>query len=388
MIHWRAGVAFIAVAAATLPAVAAAPTFDTPAPIAFMLDMNSGAVLYEKNADQVMPPASMAKMMTVYTAFDLIKKGELKINQRFTVSPETWKKWHGPAAGSTMFLSANEQVSVDDLLEGIITLSGNDACIVLAEGISGTEGAFTDLMNRNAKKLGLTNSHFGNSMGWPDEGVTHVTARDLAKLAAATIRDFPDLYKRYYARTDMTWGKTMGGNDITQGNRNPLLGRVEGADGLKTGHTEEAGFGFTGSAQQNGRRLVMVVAGLTTFNQRISESVSFMNWGLHAWKLVKLAPKGKQIETANVQLGNANAVGLVAPTDLAVTVPAGLGSELKVSVRYNGPIKAPFKAGQSIAELVVRVPGMPDQTLPLAAAADVGSAGFFDRVAAGFHHLL
>jgi D-alanyl-D-alanine carboxypeptidase (penicillin-binding protein 5/6) len=389
MMQWRSGVALIALAAAVaLPAAAAAPSFETPAPIAFMEDLNSGAVLYAKNADQVIPPASMAKMMTVYTAFDLIKKGELKLDKQLTVQPATWQKWHGPAAGSTMFLSVNEQVSVNDLLEGIITLSGNDACAVLAEGISGTEPAFTDLMNRNAKKLGLTNSHFGNSMGWPDGGVTHVTARDLATLATATIRDFPDLYKRFYARPKMSWGKTMGGSDISQDNRNPLLGRVEGADGLKTGHTEEAGFGFTGSAEQNGRRIVMVIAGLNTFNQRISESVSFMNWGLHAWQLKTIAPKGKQIETAEVQLGNANSVGLVAPKDLAVTVPAGLGSEMKLAVAYDGPIKAPFKAGDHIADLVVRVPGMPDQRIPLAAAADVGSAGFFDRVAAGFHHLL
>jgi D-alanyl-D-alanine carboxypeptidase (penicillin-binding protein 5/6) len=387
MIEWRSGVAFIAMAAAALPAIAAAPQFETLAPIAFMEDLSSGAILYAKNADQVIPPASMAKMMTIYTAFDLIKKGDLKVDKKFTVRPETWQKWHGPAAGSTMFLSANEQVSVNDLLEGIITLSGNDACAVLAEGISGTEPAFTDLMNHNAEKLGLTKSHFGNSMGWPDAGVTHVTARDLATLATATIRDFPDLYKRYYGRPQLTWGKTMGGSDITQANRNPLLGRVEGADGLKTGHTDEAGYGFTGSAQQDGRRVVMVLAGLPSFNQRISESVSFMNWGLHAWRLVRIAPKGKQLASAKVQLGNADSIGLVAPKDLAVTVPAGLGSEMKVSVAYNGPIKAPFRAGQHIADLVVRVPGMPAQSIPLVAAADVGAAGFFDRVGAGFHHL-
>ncbi len=388
MIGWRSGVALLAVAAIGLPAIAAAPPFETAAPIAFMEDVSSGAILYAKNADQVMPPASMAKMMTIYTAFDLIKKGDLKLDKSFPVQPTTWQKWHGPAAGSTMFLTVNEQVSVNDLLEGIITLSGNDACAVLAEGISGTEPAFTDLMNRNAKKLGLTNSHFGNSMGWPDGGVTHVTARDLATLATATIRDFPDLYKRFYARPNMTWGKTMGGNDISQDNRNPLLGKVEGADGLKTGHTEEAGYGFTGSAQQEGRRVVMVLAGLDSKAARASESISFMNWGLHAWRLVRLAPKGKQLGTAKVQLGNAGSVGLVAPRDLAMTVPAGLGSEMKFSIAYNGPIKAPFKAGEHIADLVVRIPDMPEQRIPLSAAADVGAAGFFDRVAAGFHHLI
>jgi D-alanyl-D-alanine carboxypeptidase (penicillin-binding protein 5/6) len=286
-----------------------------------------------------------------------------------------------------MFLSANEQVSVDDLLHGIVTLSGNDACVVLAEGVSGTEPAFAELMNRNARKLGLTRSHFGNSMGWPDGGVTHVSARDLASLAEATIRDFPDLYKRFYTRTEMTWGTTMGGKDISQANRNPLLGRIEGADGLKTGHTEEAGFGFTGSAVQNGRRLVMVVAGLSSFNKRISESVRFMEWGLNSWRSVKVAPKGKQLGTAKVQLGDATSVGLLAPSDLAVTVPAGLGSEMKLAIAYNGPVKAPFKRGQHIADLVVRVPDMPEQRIPLAAAADVGAAGFFDRVGAGFRHI-
>ena len=226
---------------ATIPVQAAAPVFDTPAPVAFMKDLSSGAILYAKNPDQRMPPASMAKMMTVYVAFDLIKKGELKLDTMATVRPETWKQWHGPAAGSTMFLSPGEQVSVANLLFGIVTLSGNDACVVLAEQISGTEQAFTVLMNRRAKELGLTNSHFGTSNGWPDAGATFVTARDLATLAQRTIEDHPKLYKTFYSRPNFTWGKTMGsGTDITQANRDPLLGRVAGADGLKTGHTDDS----------------------------------------------------------------------------------------------------------------------------------------------------
>lgn len=367
------------------PALAVQPPFSTPAPVAYMQDLSSGAILYAKDADRRMPPASLAKIMTVYVAFDMISRGELKLDQTFTVRPETWKKWHGPAAGSTMFLSVNENVSVANLLYGIITLSGNDACVVLAEGISGTEEAFVSRMNEQAKKIGLNNSHFGTSNGWPDGGVTYVTARDLAKLASATIQNFPTLYKQFYSKTDFTWGKTMGsGAAITQANRDPLLGRVAGADGLKTGHTEEAGYGFTGSAEQNGRRLVMVVAGLTSFNQRISESVRFMEWGFRAWQAKPIVKAGRVVESAEVQGGAASRVNLVAPHDLTATLPGGAVPDLKLSVVYEGPIKAPFKKGQHIADLVVRSPGMAPQYLPLVAETDVAEAGFFGRAWAGF----
>lgn len=373
---------------ASWPAVAAAPDFQTPAPIAYMLDMSSGAVLYSKDPDRRMPPASMAKMMTVYVAFGLLKSGQIKANQLFDVRPETWQQWHGPKAGSTMFLSTGEKVSVDNLLKGIVTLSGNDACVVLAEGISGTEQGFTSLMNQQAAKIGLTNSHFGTSNGWPDNGVTYVTARDLAKLAAATIRDYPDLYKRYYALPSFTWGKTLGdNNDITQGNRDPLLGHVAGADGLKTGHTDEAGYGFTGSAIQSGRRLVIVLAGLDTYNHRAEESIKFMEWGFRSWQAKPIVSKGRKVETAEVQLGSANSVGLVAPSDLTATLPAGAAPDLQLRVVYNGPIKAPIKAGQHIADLEVISPDMPKQILPLVAETDVAEAGFFGRAWAGLKGL-
>jgi serine-type D-Ala-D-Ala carboxypeptidase (penicillin-binding protein 5/6) len=389
MTHRYIAAAIVPVAAFALamPAPAAAPPFDTAAPVAYMIDLSSGAELYSKDADRRMPPASMAKMMTVYVVFDMLKKGEIKADQQFEVRPETWKKWHGPAAGSTMFLSTGEKVSVDNLLKGIVTLSGNDACVVIAEGISGTEEAFVQRMNEAAQKLGLTNSHFGTSNGWPDGGVTYVTARDLAKLAAATITDFPDLYKRYYSLPNFTWGKTLGaGNDITQANRDPLLGRVQGADGLKTGHTDEAGYGFTGSAEQGGRRLVMVVAGLNSFNQRIEESVKFMDWGFRAWKAKPLVAKGKHVETAAVQGGDAREVGLVAPRNLAITVPSGTSPKIAAKVVYDGPLKAPIKAGQHIADLVVATPDG-NQTLPLVAESDVGEAGFFGRAWNGFWSL-
>ena len=258
-------------------AAAATPSYNSTAPVAYMIDLASGRVLYDRDSNRRMPPASMAKMMTAHVAFKLIKDGKLRLDQSFTMRPETWRKWH--SQGSTMFLSANEQVTVENLLHGIVTLSGNDACVVLAEGISGSEEAFTDLMNAEAKRLGLANSHFGNSNGWPDEGRTYVTARDLAVLARASVEETPDLYRKFYATTSFQWGKTMGGSDISQANRNPILGKITGADGLKTGHTEEAGYGFTGSAVQNGRRLIMVVAGLTSFNGRVDESVRFMDAG-------------------------------------------------------------------------------------------------------------
>lgn len=362
------------------PLAASAPSYDSVAQYAFMKDLSSGAILYDKGADTRMPPASMAKMMTVHVAFLLIQKGQLSLDKKFTVRTDTWKKWHGPQAGSTMFLSPGEQVSVANLLHGIVTLSGNDACVVLAEGIAGTEGAFTDLMNKEARRLGMTNSHFGTSNGWPDEGRTYVTARDLARLASATIEETPDLYRQFYSSPSFTWGKTVGGAAITQDNRNPILGKIAGADGLKTGHTEEAGYGFTGSAIQNGRRLVMVVAGLQSAGDRISESVRFMDWGFKAWKAQPLFKKGATVETAAVQQGSASSVPLVAPRDLAVTLPITASGSIRVKVVYEGPIKAPIAKGQEIGQLIVQTEDTEPQVMPLVAGEAVAEAGFFGRL--------
>jgi D-alanyl-D-alanine carboxypeptidase (penicillin-binding protein 5/6) len=372
-----------------IPAAAAAPPLETAAPVAYMVDLSSGGVLYAKDADRRIPPASMAKMMTTHLAFHMIKRGELKLDKMCDVRPETWQRWHGPAAGSTMFLSPGERVSVENLLHGIVTLSGNDASVVLAECVAGTEPAFVALMNAEAKRLGMANSNFGNSNGWPDEGVTYTTARDLATLAKATIEETPDLYKAFYQKKDFTWGKTLGsGAPITQGNRNPLLGKVAGADGLKTGHTQEAGYGFTGSAEQGGRRIIMVVAGLGSFNQRIEESVKFMDWGFRAWKAQPLFQAGEKVGAAQVQLGGDDEVGLVAPRNLAVTLPAGVATgNIRVKVVYDGPLKAPIRKGQQVAQLVVETGETPPQTMPLVAAKDVGEAGFFGRIWAGVSSL-
>ena len=370
-------------------APAAAPTFDTPAKVAYLLDVSSGAVLYAKNADVRMPPASMAKMMTVEVAFELIDKKQLALNKMCAVRPETWQRWHGPAAGSTMFLSANEQVSVENLLHGIVTLSGNDASVVLAECIAGTEQAFAGQMNDLAKKIGLTNSHFGNSNGWPDEGVTYVTARDLATLARSEIENHYALYKKFYSQPSFTWGKTLGsGQDITQGNRNPILGKVPGADGLKTGHTDEAGYGFTGSAEQNGRRLIEVLAGLPSWNARVQESTRLITWGFGAWTAKPLFKQGAKVGSAQVQMGSSSWVDLVAPRNLAVTIPAGLASGATgMKIRYQGPLVAPIAKGQQVAELVVTTGDTPPQVVPLVAGEDVGRAGFFGRIWLGLKSL-
>ena len=370
-------------------APAAAPQFDTPAKVAYLIDVSSGAVLYEKNADVRMPPASMAKMMTTDVAFELIDKGQLPLGKMCTVRPETWRKWHGPQAGSTMFLSPGEQVSVENLLHGIVTLSGNDASVVLAECIAGTEQAFTDQMNALAKKIGLTNSHFGTANGWPDNGVTYVSARDLATLARYEIENHYKLYKQFYSLPSFTWGKTLGsGQDITQANRNPILGKVPGADGLKTGHTDEAGYGFTGSAEQNGRRLIEVLAGMESWNQRVQESTRLMQWGFNAWSAKPLFQSGAKVGTAQVQMGSDSEVSLVAPHNLAVTVPAGLaGGATSLKIRYQGPVAAPIAKGQHIADLVITTGDTPPQVVPLVAGEDVGRAGFFGRIWLGLKSL-
>lgn len=370
-------IAPIALFLAATPALAQAPAYTTAAPIAFLKDLQTGRILLAKDADKRIPPASMGKMMSVYVAFKLIKSGEANLEQPILVREETWKKWNNQ--GSTMFLDVNSQVSVENLLHGIVTLSGNDACVVLAEGLGGTEANYVALMNREAKRLGLKSSNFANTNGWPDPN-EYVTARDLATIAEATIRDFPDLYARFYQKEGFTWGKTMGaGQAITQGNRNPLLGKVAGADGLKTGHTEEAGYGFTGSAVQNGRRLVMVVAGLPSFGTRVSASVDFMNWGFAAWQNIPLGKKGQVMGKVAISGAADPTIDAVAGKDLFVTLPRGFGMERKTSVEALPGLSAPLKAGQQVGNLVVTMPGQQPLKAPLVTPVAIEEAGMFRR---------
>ncbi|WP_033373698.1 D-alanyl-D-alanine carboxypeptidase family protein [Sandarakinorhabdus sp. AAP62] len=370
-------IAPIALFLAATPALAQAPAYTTAAPIAFMKDLQTGRILLAKDADKRIPPASMGKMMSVYVAFKLIKAGEANLDQPILVREETWKKWNNQ--GSTMFLDVNSQVSVENLLHGIVTLSGNDACVVLAEGLGGTEANYVALMNREAKRLGLKNSNFANTNGWPDPN-EYVTARDLAMIAEATIRDFPDLYARFYQKEGFTWGKTMGaGQAITQGNRNPLLGKVAGADGLKTGHTEEAGYGFTGSAVQNGRRLVMVVAGLPSFGARVAASVDFMNWGFAAWQNIPLGRQGQVLGKVAIDGAADPQIDAVAGKDLFVTLPRGFGMERKTVVEGLPGLKAPLKAGSQVGWLTVTMPGQAPARAPLVTPVAIEEAGMFRR---------
>lgn len=253
--------------------------YVTQAPIVMLKDLDSGQILYSRGADKRFAPASMTKVMTAYVVLDLIKKGQLSRNQQLTVDEATWKKWSLRPAGSSMFLRAGEKVSVDNLLKGLITVSGNDAASVLAIGIDGSEDAFVIRMNAVAARLKMTSSNFGTPSGWPDGGVTKVSAGDLIILADRLIRDHPGGYARYFSIPKLQYGTAPDGKPIVQSNRNPILGRFVGADGLKTGHTSEAGYCFLGSAKRDGRRLIMVVAGLPSEKARRDEAEKLMAWG-------------------------------------------------------------------------------------------------------------
>ncbi len=372
-----------------MPAGAAAPPFETAATTAYMIDLSSGAVLYAKDADRRMPPASMAKMMTTHVAFDLIRRGELSPNKMCTVRPETWQRWHGPEAGSTMFLSPNEQVSVDNLLKGIVTLSGNDATVVLAECISGSEAAFVQLMNRQSQAMGLTTRtgairSAGRTMASPTP--PPAISRRSRPRRSATIRSSITLITACGISPGAgRWAATSPSARTTAtpcsvGSPAPTASRP--AIPRKPASASPARRCATGEG------IVMVVAGLTSFNQRIEESVRFMEWGFSAWQSRPLLLQGHHIGEAQVQGATVSTVGLVAPQPIAVTFPAGLGQHVRAKIVYNGPVHAPIAQGQHIADLVVETgDGSPPQVMPLAAETEVGEAGFFGRIWYGLKSL-
>ncbi|MCW1383520.1 D-alanyl-D-alanine carboxypeptidase [Novosphingobium sp. KCTC 2891] len=374
-------------ALAAAPARAAAPTAprdpaalpEITAPIALLIDVNSGRVLFERQSHRRFVPASLTKIMTSYVAFELIAQGRLKLDQKLHMHPDTFRKWHG--VGSTMFLGNDSDTTVADLLEGIVTVSANDACVVLAEGVAGSVPAFTAMMNAEARKLGMRDTHYNTPNGWMDEGQTYVSAADLAKVSTAIITRHPQLYRTFYGHERATL------NGITQNNHNPLYGNTPGADGVKTGFTNEAGYGFVGSVLRDGRRLMMVVGGYDRPNDRAQQSRALIEWGFSAWASRPLFAKGAHIGEAQVQGGEDRAVGLVAPHDLALTLPAGTDARYTMAVRYKGPVKAPVTKGQQVATLVVRVPGQPPESLPLVAATDVPAGGVLARLRDGFFSL-
>ncbi len=357
-----------------LLALAAAPLraqgFDSAARAAWVYDHTTGTVLLAKNADEPLPPASMSKLMTIYMAFEAVEEGRLAMDATLPVSEHAMSY-----GGSSMFLNTLDRPTVGDLLRGVIVLSGNDATVVLAEALSpdGTEAGFAELMNRKAEELGMRNSHFENSNGWPAEG--HVmSARDLGVLAEHLITDFPELYK-IFAEQEFEFDGRVPSNSQ---NRNPILGLGIGADGLKTGHTQEAGYGLVGSAVQGDRRVTFVVMGLPSEEARRTEGERLLNWAFRTFEVREVGEAGERIGEAAVWMGAADRVGLALPEALAVLVPAHGGVEAEIV--YEGPLSAPVEAGAEVAHLRLRREGLPDMDLPLVAEGAVARGGFGPRM--------
>lgn len=367
----------LAVAWSIVPggAIPTAAAIETTAKQAIMIDAETGAVLLEKNADQPVPPSSMSKMMTVYLVFERLKEKSLSMSDTFLVSRKAWKR-----GGSKMFVEVGKKVSVADLLRGVIVQSGNDAAIVLAEGLAGDEKSFAAQLNDKGREMGLTNSTFKNASGWPEEGHL-MSVRDIATVSLRTIRDFPEYYKIYAE-------KTFTFNGIRQGNRNPLLYRNVGADGLKTGHTEAAGYGLAASAERNGRRLILVVNGLPSMRARSVESHRLMAWGFREFRNFTLYREGDTVDTADVWLGSAASVPLTVDRDVTLTLPRRARRTAKVVVSYTGPIPAPIRKGTVIAHLNITAPDIKPIRIPLRAGTDVDRLGLGGRLSAALRYLL
>ena len=366
---------------AGLAGTGSAQSIETQAREAILIDVTTGSVLLEQNADQQMPTASMSKIMTTYMIFDALADGRLTLGSELPVSEYAWRM-----GGSKMFVEVGTRVRVEDLLRGVIVQSGNDASIVLAEGLAGSEDEFARLMTERAHELGMLNSSFRNATGWPDPE-HYSTARDLAVLASHMIEDFPQFY-HYYTETEFTYGTDIStGDPITQRNRNPLLYRDLGVDGLKTGHTEEAGYGLTASAMRDGRRLILVVNGLSSERERAEESERLIEWGFREFESLPMFEAGEVVETAEVWMGSPNQVSLVPAEDLVISLRRSAVEGLDVRVRVDEPVPAPISRGQVIATVVITAPDMPTRHVPLVAGEEIERKGFVGRVISGALHL-
>jgi len=339
------------------------PPFDTAAKEAILIDAKSGNVFFEKDADTAVPPASMSKLMTQAIIFDMLQKGELKLDQEMIISQDAWKRGGQGAGGSTMYAEVNSHISVDNLLHGAIIQSANDACIAMAENIAGSEPAFAQRMMGKAKDLGLTNSFFANATGLPDPG-QKMSVRDLATLARYIILNHPDYYK-IYGTPDFTWNK------IKQENRNPLLKDYPGADGMKTGYTKEAGYGLVGSAVRDGRRLIMVVAGLDSLDKRKIEAQKLLDYGFNQFKSINVYEAGETVSRVRVWGGQERWVNLVVPNAFKVSLAPFEQERADMKLSFTGPLIAPLKAGAPIGTLKVMVDGKPVADAPLQVGADV-----------------
>ena len=348
---------------------------STKARQAILFDVNTGTVLMEKSADERMPPASMSKLMTAYMVFEKLKKDHLSLDDTFPVSVRAWKK-----GGSKMFVMVNTRVKVSDLLRGIIVQSGNDACIVLAEGLSSSEEAFSDEMNKRAKVLGLTNSYFENSTGWPSKG-HYMSARDIAILSTKIIQQFPSFYKLFREKNF-----SFGG--IKQGNRNPLLYRDFGADGLKTGYTKASGYGLAVSAIRDKRRLLLVLNGLGSKQERSSEAARLLEWGFRSTAIYPLFKKAEVIDQANVWLGKDRKISITVPEKIELSMPRKSHRELRVRLIYQDPIPAPIKIGSKVGVMIITAPGIKEIKFPIISGSNVEMLGGFRRLTQKLKYVL
>lgn len=348
--------------------------FDTAAKQAILIDNTTKTVLLDKKADIPMPTASMSKLMTAYMVFDALQAGRLNLDDEFIVSENAWRIGGAKSGGSTMFLNPKQSVKVRDLLRGIIVQSGNDACIVVAENMAGSEEAFAKQMNLKAKEIGLKNSNFENATGLPAPN-HKMSPKDLALLANEIINRFPQYYS-IYSETEFKF------NGIKQGNRNPLLGVIDGADGLKTGHTEEAGFGLVGSAKDStGRRLIMVIAGLPSMKARTAESQKLMRWGLNNFENVKLFSANAVLDKVPVWLGKEKTVDIIPEKEVLFTIPKGEGAFIKTTLSYQSPVSAPIQQGQQLGTLKIKT-STEEITVPVIAASAVEKTGIFGKIIA------
>lgn len=352
-----------------------AQAYDTPAHAAILVDVQSGQELYAKNPDLPLPPASMSKLMTVLMVFERLADGSLSLDDTLPVSEKAWRK-----PGSKMFVEVGSRVRVEDLLHGIIVQSGNDACIVVAEGLAGSEEAFAQQMTRRARELGLTNSTFKNASGWPDPEQL-MSVRDLAKLATIIIETYPQYYA-IFAEKEFTF------SGIRQYSRNPLLFRDLGADGLKTGFTDDSGYGLTASAVRDGRRMVLVLAGLEHPSDRASESERLLEHGFRNFKNYQLFARGDAVDHADVWRGSTPSVPLVVQDDVWVSLTADGRRDLEVKVVYDGPIPAPVADGSQLAELEITAPGLEPRRVPLIAGESVQAASMFGRMTSAIGYLI
>ena len=345
--------------------------FETAARNAILMDYDTGEYLFEKNIAESVPPASMSKLMTVYILMSKIKDGSIKLDDTFSVSENAWRKGGAATGGSTMFLSIGDNVSVENLIKGIVIQSGNDACIVVAENVAGSEDDFVILMNKTAKKLGLKNSHFENATGLPHPD-HRMSMEDLAILARHIIKEFPELY-HYFSQKEFVY------NNIKQGNRNPLLYTMKGADGLKTGHTEEAGFCLAASATKGERRLIEVMSGMSSNRERSEEAERLMSWGFREFNNFKILAKGQTVAVAKVWYGKEDSVNLTVADDVLKTVHMSQQDNVKATAEFDEPVKAPIKAGQEIGTIKIEIDGQSPLNVPLIAANDVSETGMLGK---------